>query len=145
MRAKRWPMAARVVPRNLMARVNPLKRAFQIALHFGRAAIPSAGLGKCGGIILAAQHHDRVILVGLRIAHVAADNVVQHLGKELVMQIVGVESHPGDRGLAFFLALYGKQRGGLIDLLVASRHPFRLKDVWRSLFLEVHQLFGHAS
>ena len=71
--------------------------AFQVSLRFRRAAIPPAGLSQRRRFILAAQHHDRMIPVGLSVADVASNHVVQHLGKELVAQIVGVERHAADR------------------------------------------------
>jgi len=64
--------------------------AFQVSLRFGRPAIPPTGLSQRRRFILAAQHHDRMVPVGLSVADIASNHVIQHLWKELVAQIVGV-------------------------------------------------------
>ena len=86
-----------MVPSQLDGQGQSRERAFQVSLYFRRAAIPAAGLGQGRGLILAAQHHDRMVLVGLGVAHVTANDVIQHLGEKLVLQVLGVEGHARDR------------------------------------------------
>ena len=81
-----------------------------------------------------------MILVRLGIAYIAINDVFQHLGEKLVLQILGIESHPSDRFRSLRVAIHEKERDGLIYLLVATTRPFCIKHVRHSLFLVMRQL-----